>query len=107
MGGRSVSIDREEVGDNWPLIRFLLDDPVYHQRYVDCVGKAVELLDPDGMADTYERLADLIGPYIAADSQAAFETAVQALTENTATQSMQPSPILTRNSVCDQACRES
>ncbi len=32
-----VSVMMDEVGENWPLIRFLLDDPVYRAQYVDAL----------------------------------------------------------------------
>jgi spore coat protein H len=30
---------RPNITDAWPLIRFLLDDPVYQQRYVDLLAE--------------------------------------------------------------------
>ncbi len=83
-GGRNVSLDKADVGDNWPLIRYLLDDPVYYALYVDYLGETVEgPFNPDHMAETYRTLAELIAPYAAADvGEATFEAAVEQLIEH-------------------------
>ena len=92
MGGRggrgpgtsSVSLDKADVNDNWPLIRYLLDDPVYYALYVDYLAETVAgPFNPDHMAETYQTLAELIAPYAAADvGEAAFDAAVQQLIEH-------------------------
>ncbi len=41
-GGRAVTLERDEVTQQWPLIRYLLDDPVYQEKYVGSVGHRVE-----------------------------------------------------------------
>jgi spore coat protein H len=83
-GGRNVSLDKADVGDNWPLIHYLLDDPVYYELYVDYLAETVEgPFNPDHMAETYQTLAELIAPYAAADvGEAAFDAAVQQLIEH-------------------------
>jgi hypothetical protein len=83
-GNRSVSLDKEDVGDNWPLIRFLLDDPVYYERYLDFLAETVAgPFDPDAMAERYEGMADLIAPYASAEvGKDAFESAVQELIDH-------------------------
>jgi len=35
--GGPLSVMMDEIGENWPLIRFLLDDPVYRAQYVDAL----------------------------------------------------------------------
>jgi hypothetical protein len=84
MGGRSVSLDKAEADDNWPLIRYLLDDPVYYELYLGFLAEIVEgPFNPDQMAETYQTLADLIAPYAAADvGEAAFNEAVQTLMDH-------------------------
>ena len=92
MGGRggrgpgtsSVSLDKSDVNDNWPLIRYLLDDPVYYALYVDYLAETVAgPFNPDHIAETYQTLAELIAPYAAADvGEAAFDAAVQQLIEH-------------------------
>jgi spore coat protein H len=50
---RSVSLDKAEVDDNWPLIRYLLDDPVYYALYLDYVAETIAgPFDPDHIAQT-------------------------------------------------------
>jgi spore coat protein H len=83
-GSRSVSLDKADVDDNWPLIRYLLDDPVYYALYVDYLAETIAgPFEPDHMADTYQALAELIAPYAAADvGEEAFDAAVQQLIEH-------------------------
>jgi hypothetical protein len=83
-GSKSVSLDKADVGDDWPLIRYLLDDPVYYVLYTGNVAEAVVgPFNPDSMAETYQSMADLIAPYAAADvGEAAFEAAVEQLIEH-------------------------
>ena len=40
-GSGSVSLDKADVNDNWSLIRYLLDDPVYYALYVDYLAAVV------------------------------------------------------------------
>jgi hypothetical protein len=80
-GNRSVSLDKADISDNWPLIRYLLDDPVYYARYLDYLAETVAgPFEPEHMAETYETMAELIAPYAIADIGAAeFDSAVQQL----------------------------
>jgi hypothetical protein len=80
-GGRGVSLDKADVDENWPLIRFLLDDPVYYELYLNYLEETVEgPFNPDQMAEIYQTLADLIAPYAAADvGETTFNEAVQTL----------------------------
>jgi len=92
MGGRhrrapgavTVSLDKANVDDNWPLIRYLLDDPVYYARYLDYLAETIAgPFDPDHMAEAYQTWAELIEPYAATDVGAeAFDAAVQQLIEH-------------------------
>jgi spore coat protein H len=79
--GLNVSLGREEVGQNWPLIRYLLDDPVYHERYIDYLEKTINgAFNPDKLVEKCQKLAELIAPYAAKETgEAAFESAVQEL----------------------------
>ncbi|MBN1121373.1 MAG: CotH kinase family protein [Anaerolineae bacterium] len=68
-GGRenagSSSLDQDDVGENWPLIRYLLDDPVYHERYVGYVENTItSVFVPDDMVERYTALHDMIAPYV-------------------------------------------
>jgi hypothetical protein len=83
-GARTVSLDKADVDDNWPLIRYLLDDPVYYARYLDYLAETIAgPFDPDHMVEAYREWAELIEPYAAADVGAgAFDEAVQQLIEH-------------------------
>jgi len=83
-GGGNVSLDKADINDNWPLIRYLLDDPAYYKLYVNYLAETVEgPFNPDHMAETYQNLADLIAPYAAADvGEEAFNNAVQQLIDH-------------------------
>ena len=82
---RSVSLDKSEVGENWPLISFLLNDPVYYELYNSYLVNTIEgPFNPDHMAETYQSMANLIAPYAAADvGEEAFNNAVQELIDYT------------------------
>lgn len=79
--GRSTSLDKADVGENWPLIRYLLDDPTYYAEYVAYVESAgTELFAPDKMTVEFQTLADLIRPYAATEiGETEFDAAVQQL----------------------------
>lgn len=83
-GNRNVTLDKANVGENWPLIRYLLDEPTYYDAYINYVEETVAgPFDPDKMAETYQQMAELIEPYAAADvGQSAFEDAVQQLIDH-------------------------
>ena len=80
-GGRGVSLDKADVDENWPLIRYLLDDPVYYDLYLTYLAETIDgPLNADQMAEKFQTMADLIAPYAAADvGEETFETAVQGL----------------------------
>jgi hypothetical protein len=89
--GQVLPLDQETVGDNWPLISFLMADEVYHQTYVEYVEKVIDgAFDPQTMAETYQRYHDMIEPYVSAEdagtgaanmrgSGSTFETSVEEL----------------------------
>jgi spore coat protein CotH len=78
------SLDKADISDNWPLIRYLLDDPVYYGLYLDYLAATVAgPFDPDHMAGTYQAMADLIAPHAIVDvGEAEFDAAVQQLIEH-------------------------
>lgn len=68
LGCFPESVLLDEVGERWPLIRWLLDDPVYRQEYVDALIAVLEgpfssaALDPMLVA-AHERVAPwVVGP---------------------------------------------
>ncbi len=95
MGGnrgmnRNTSLDKADVDANWPLIRYLLDDPTYYARYIDYLAATnSEVFNADAMADQYAQWAEILAPYVDtppatnATSETDFETAVQELIDRT------------------------
>lgn len=83
-GNRNTSFDRAEVNEAWPLIRFLLDDPVYYERYISHLTDIGTWFDPEAMATQYQTWATLLEPYAAATNDTTtFTTAIQSLTNLT------------------------
>lgn len=79
-GGRSVTLDKAGVSDQWPLIRFLLDDPVYYERYVEFLAETSAIVAPEAMTERIETYAEILAPYAEQDEDAAtYESAVQRL----------------------------
>ncbi len=78
---RSVSLDKADITENWPLIRYLLDDPIYYEMYTNYLAETIAgPFNADKMTTTYQTIAALIAPYAANDvGEAAFNNAVQEL----------------------------
>jgi len=85
-GWRSTSLDKAEVGAEWPLIRYLLDDPVYYAQYISYLeALAQTVFTAEAMTAKYQMLAEIVAPYVAQQGEsAAFEAALQTLKETTA-----------------------
>ncbi len=85
MGFASASLDRADVGDDWPLIRYLLDDPTYKSKYISYLEETVgETFKPDALATKYRQLAEVVRPYAVKERGAeTFDKAVQALIDRT------------------------
>ena len=65
FGGQSLSLAMDEVGDEWPLIRYLLDDAVYRGRYRQFVEQAAAAeYEPASMGPRFEAAHALIAPYV-------------------------------------------
>lgn len=75
----NTTLDRAGVGDDWPLIRFLLDDPVYYARYVDYLRQDAPLLTVAHWEATLRRQADLRAPFV--EDRGALDGEVDALIE--------------------------
>jgi spore coat protein H len=87
----ALSLSLEEVGEEWPLIRFLMDDPVYQAQYDAYLGEVVEtVFVPEEMSAVYQVYHDLIAESALKEtpeatmlrSQAAFEASVDELTRH-------------------------
>jgi spore coat protein CotH len=86
---RNVSLDKAEVTDEWPLIRYLLDEPLYYEQYISYVEEAAnELFVPEKMVEKVEQLAALLEPYASEDvGEEVFADAVQQLIDYVGTRS--------------------
>jgi spore coat protein CotH len=91
-GKRNIlPLSLNEVGADWPLIRYLLDDEVYYPQYVAYVEAVINTaFDPEKMETTYRELAALIEPYVLSEntehtflqSEADFYAAIEELVEH-------------------------
>jgi spore coat protein CotH len=87
--GRSArSLDLASVGDQWPLIRYLMDDPVYFAQYQQDLQETLAIaFQPDALTAKIKAYHDLIAPSVAAetsgatqlDSPEAFDQAEESL----------------------------
>lgn len=84
-GGRAnVSFDKADVGSNWPLIRFLLDQPEYKARYNGYLKEFATKFDPAKLSAKYDAMAAVLRPHIGTDTtESAFNSAVDALKQAT------------------------
>ncbi len=80
MTGRNVTPEATGAAP-CPLIRYLLDDPVYWQRYVDLLAENfATVLAPDAAIEKIRAHAEIIAPVATLDmSQEEYDAAVQAL----------------------------
>jgi spore coat protein H len=60
-----LSLSLSEVDDKWPLIRFLMDDPVYRDIYHHEMRKAMfETFNETAVTAKMRRLHQMIRPYV-------------------------------------------
>ena len=87
MGG-ALSLSMDEVGGNWPFIRYLLDDTEYKQKYREYLLQFIgEVFIPDVMSVMYNGYYALLKEYVYAEepgytflnSDADFDQAIQYL----------------------------
>jgi spore coat protein H len=101
-----LSLALTEIGDQWPLIRYLLDDPTYAARYRALVGETVATVyEPATAAARFQAAHDLIAPYVVGaegevagrtflTTPTAFEEANAALLAHPATRSQEVAEFL-------------
>jgi spore coat protein CotH len=66
----ALQLDLNGVGDNWPLVSYLRDDPVYYQKYMSYLDDFLtNVFILDEMADTYQYYHDLVSPYVLDEGQ--------------------------------------
>ncbi len=60
----SLDLSQAEVGEKWPLIRYLIDDPVYRAKYVTYVEETISnVFTPNRMQAIYAAAHDMIRPF--------------------------------------------
>jgi spore coat protein H len=65
IGGAPLSVEMSEVTEQWPLIRFLLDDPTYRAVYDAYLEAAIATVyAPDRAAARFAQARALIEPYV-------------------------------------------
>jgi len=70
-GVLAPALDLSDVDDDWPLIRFFADDPVYWDLYLDELGAAIHgAFAPSRMLPIYEETYALIAPYVTGEEGA-------------------------------------
>ncbi|MDD1730391.1 MAG: CotH kinase family protein [Methanospirillum sp.] len=97
-GGGTQDISLANVTSDWPLIRYLMDDPEYHEKYVNAVAAVItDVFNPERMEPIYTKNHELISPYVVGDdgeqegythlkSSDDFTTSLNSLTTHTAAQ---------------------
>lgn len=80
---QNITLDRSTVSEAWPLIRYLLDDPVYWDRYVELMAQnCATILAPDAMIARIRARAEAIKPVAIQDMSAEeYDAAVQELVD--------------------------
>ena len=63
--GQGLSLSLSEVNSSWPLIRYLMDDAVYQQRYkVYIRAFNDEVFTYSKMSELFDRYSNLISPHV-------------------------------------------
>lgn len=85
-GSGSTSLDKADAGEEWPLIRYLLDQSAYMDRYLGYLREAVDGPFAAGpLVARYETLAAIIQPHVPEAERSVFRTAIGSLAETTRT----------------------
>jgi spore coat protein H len=67
--GRGSSLTLSEVTDTWPLIRYLMDDPIYRARYEQYARESIQgPLAAAAMKERAQAAHDLIAPWVAGEN---------------------------------------
>jgi spore coat protein CotH len=80
-GRRAVSFDKAEIGEDWPLIRFLLDDPVYRAAYASHLRDiGANVFDVAALDQRYDELAAAVAAHLHGAAAAdVFNRAIETL----------------------------
>lgn len=78
LGGSSL--DKADVGEEWPLIRYLLDQPEYSESYVSYMAAFMdEVFTPDELAAKVQAWGALLAPYAEAAGDAQYAERIESL----------------------------
>lgn len=92
--GGSLSISCSEVSSSWPLISYLLDEPVYIAKYKTYLGQVItSAFEPSKMVSKYQTYSSLIREYVVGsngeqsrytflESDSDFDSAINYLTSH-------------------------
>lgn len=62
--GGAVAISLDDVGSDWPLIRYLIDEPAYKNYYLNFIDDVINnAFEPSKMKDLYTYYESLLEPY--------------------------------------------
>lgn len=101
-GSRQVTFDRANTTNEWPLIRYLLDDPIYAERYqAELQLVSDEVFDAAAIIEQYEAWAELLAPYV--EDEAEFDQAVASLVSATERQAEALKTFLSRTTTATEA----
>lgn len=68
-GFTNDSLNQASVSNNWPLIRYLMDDPTYYERYVAYVAATAEgAFAPERMIAIYQKYHAMVAPYVVGEN---------------------------------------
>jgi hypothetical protein len=90
-GSGTRELDLAAVGEQWPLIRYLADDPVYREKYDQYLQETLDKVwQPAELEALYQQYHDLITPYVAQETDDAtqlkslqsFEQSLSALIQH-------------------------
>ncbi len=88
----TLQLDLSGVSENWPLVSYLRDDPVYYQKYLSYIEEFLaDVFVLEEMAETYQYYHSLIAPYILDEgkeftqisSSQAFDKSAEGLIQHT------------------------
>jgi spore coat protein H len=88
FGGQNNTFDKASITSDWPLIRYLLDDPTYYAAYIEALRETSSQFDAEALVQKYTALAATISPSAAQTiSIDDYNTAVTTLMERIKTRS--------------------
>jgi len=88
FGGQNNTFDKASITSDWPLIRYLLDDPTYYAAYIAALRETSNQFDAEALVQKYTALAATISPSAAQTiSLDDYNSAVTTLMERIKTRS--------------------